>query len=118
MNLLIAPINETEHSPGLIQIGPVIFQGPHYCHSKVQDKSGILAIVIPNRYNYQLLNVYATSNLKASANLELAFERTSRPNIAVATHRASDEDMELYTLTADFLWKVFAQTCTGYDTSY
>lgn len=91
----------------LIEIGPLDFAGPFISHLSLKESSGILATLVRSSFDYELLNVYSTANLRASALLELSYHKDQNMEIAIAGYYCGNVSAEVSTALASLVWKTF-----------
>ncbi|MBA4026819.1 MAG: hypothetical protein C0473_01115 [Cyanobacteria bacterium DS3.002] len=90
-----------------IEVGPFEFNGPFKSYLQLEEESGVLAILVPTGSNYELLNVYATSNMRSSALMELSCRTNANINTVFATIRNESWNAKTSTMFASFIWSYF-----------
>jgi hypothetical protein len=90
-----------------IEIGPFEFSGPFVSYLELEERSGVLAILVPAGSDYQLLNVYATANLRSSALMEVSCRTLECCDSVFATIQNDSWDAKTNTMFAGFIWRYF-----------
>lgn len=106
VDFLRAPSKEHVESAS-IMIGPLEFLGPHTCRSSFKEQAGLLAVLVDKGHDFELVHIYQTANIHASATLELSDNFLDEHAIALAAYYTGALSAQERHRLAEKIWQEF-----------
>jgi hypothetical protein len=106
VDFLRSPIEHHKESAA-IMIGPLEFLGPHTCRSAFNEQAGLLAVLVDKGHDFELVHIYQTANIHASATLELSDNFLDEHAIALAAHYTGTLSAQERHKLAEKIWQEF-----------
>lgn len=90
-----------------ILVGDYDFFGPYVTSEEILEQPGLLALLIEDEKEYELLEMMASNNLRKTAEIELDLHSENLANIAIAVFYAAGSSLKEVTLIKDKLLRDF-----------
>lgn len=90
-----------------ILVGDYDFFGPYVTSEEILEQPGLLALLIEDGKEYELLEMMASNNLRKTAEIELDLHSENLANIAIAVFYAAGSSLKEVTLIKDKLLRDF-----------